>query len=249
MPPSHGAFAGEARPDGNAHVQAANDSTGPDASRVSTPENEFPVALGSFATTLIGSRSERTDNIRLAARALDGLVLAPGEVLSFNAVVGPRTLERGYRMAPVILREVRQLQTGGGICQVSSTLLAAGLLSGLTIVERHRHSAPVDYIELGEDATISWGVKDLKLRNDLEQRVRLTVEIVGGTLAVHFDGEQSLGASFELITEQREIPGDPSVGSEPGREIDVYRVRRAGDDAEDREFLYRDAYPPSRRAE
>lgn len=207
------------------------------------------MALGSFATTLIGSQPDRTENIRLAARALDGAILAPGEELSFNAAVGPRTLARGYRMAPVILRETRQLQAGGGICQVSSTLLAAGLLSGLTIVERHRHSSPVDYIALGEDATISWGVKDLKLRNDHEQRVRLKVEMVGGTLAARFEGESPIADTYELVTDEREIPGDPSVGSQPGREIDVYRVRRAGGEELDRELLYRDHYPPTRRIE
>lgn len=234
------------------HHSIAVPPTGAGRASVSDPpsvhhENEFPIALGSFATTLIGSLPERTANIRRAADALDSLVLAPGEVISFNAAVGPRTLARGYAMAPVILRETRQLQAGGGICQVSSTLLAAALLSGLTIVERHRHSNPVDYIALGEDATISWSVKDLKLRNDLEQRVRLRVELVGATLAARFEGEQPIGATFELATEERDIPGDPSVGSWPGREIDVYRIRKSGDEVLDREFLYRDRYPPTRR--
>jgi vancomycin resistance protein YoaR len=230
----------------NAAVAATADSG---TISVASFENEFPVTLGTFATTLIGSRIERTDNIRLAAEALHGVTLGPGEVLSFNAVVGPRTVARGYRPAPVILRETRQLQTGGGICQVSSTLLAAGLLSGLSIVERHRHSTPVDYIGLGEDATISWGVKDLKLRNDLAQRVRLVVEVVGSTLAVRVEGQDPLADSFELITEEREIPGDPSADSLPGREIDVYRIRLSGGQEVDREFLYRDRYAPARRPE
>jgi vancomycin resistance protein YoaR len=234
------------------HASFCSSPPDSDATSLGAPlpsENEFPVELGSFSTTLMGSRTERTENIRLAASALDGEMLAPGEVLSFNAVVGPRTLARGYRPAPVILRDTRQLQTGGGICQISSTLLAAGLLSGLTIVERHRHSAPVDYIALGEDATISWGVKDLKLRNDLEQRVRLRVLVVGGTLAVRFEGEEPLADSFELVTDEREIPGDPSAGSLPGREIDVYRIRRASGEERDRELLYRDRYPPTRPPE
>ena len=209
----------------------------------------FPVTLGTFSTTLIGSLPERTANIRLAARALDSLVLAPGEVLSFNVAVGPRTPARGYSQAPVILRETRQLQAGGGICQVSSTLLVAALVSGLGIVERHRHSTPVDYVALGEDATISWGAKDLRLRNDLAQRVRLRLEVVGATLAARIEAEEPLADSFELATEEREVPGEAAEGAAPGREIEVYRVRKAAGEELDRQFLYRDVYPPTRRRE
>ena len=217
--------------------------------KAAEPENEFPITLGSFATTLIGSFPARTDNVRLAAAALEGLVLEPGDVLSFNRAVGPRTRERGYQMAPVILRESRQLQAGGGVCQVSSTLFMAALLSGLSMDERYRHSSPVDYVPLGEDATIAWGVKDLKVRNDLEQRVRLRIEVVGSTLAARFEGEQPLAEAYEIATEEREIPGDPGVGSLPGREIEVYRVRKSGGEELGREFLFRDRYPPARSVE
>src|SRR5205085_1530624 len=117
---------------------------------------DFPVTLGSYSTTLVGSLPARTQNVRLAVAALDGATVAPGEVLSFNLQVGERSVARGYQPAPVILRETRQLQTGGGVCQVASTLFAAGLLAGLAVAERHRHSSPVDYIAPGEDATIAW---------------------------------------------------------------------------------------------
>ena len=228
--------------------QAANEPD-PRAVERLAPDNEFPITLGAFATTLIGSLPERTENVRLAAAALDGQVLEPGDVLSFNTAVGPRTLERGYRMAPVILRESRQLQPGGGVCQMSSTVFVAALLSGLSIVERHRHSTPVDYIPLGEDATIAWGVKDLQVRNDLEQRVRLRAEVVGATLAARFEGEEPLAEAYELATEEREVPGDPGVGSLSGREVEVYRVRRSGGEELGREYLFRDRYPPARPAD
>jgi len=209
-------------------------------------ENEFPIALGSFSTTLIGSLPARSQNIALAAAAIDGAVLAPGDVFSFNDAVGARTRERGYQMAPVILHETRQLQAGGGVCQVSSTLFVAALVSGLAAVERHRHSSPVDYIPLGEDATISWGVKDLKLRNDLEQRVRIRVEVVGSTLTARFEGETPVESAYDLVTDESEIPGEPGLGSAPGREIDVYRVRSVAGREEGRELLHRDVYPPAR---
>ena len=208
-------------------------------------EHRFPVELGSFSTTLLGSNPARTHNIRLAAAALDGAVLEPGAELSFNQRVGTRTSERGYLVAPVILREERQLQLGGGICQVASTVFDAGLLAGLTPVERHRHSSPVDYIALGQDATIAWGFKDLKLRNDSEQTVRLTVRIVGSTLLARVDGESPGERRYELVTEERDVP--PATDANlPGHEIELYRVALRDGQEVEREFVHRDLYPSAR---
>jgi vancomycin resistance protein YoaR len=209
-------------------------------------DEEFPVLLGSFTTTLHGSRAERTANIVLAAEALDGAVIAPGEVLSFNQVVGPRTPERGYQSAPVILHETRQLQAGGGVCQVASTIFAAGMLAGLSTVERWRHSSPVDYIALGEDATIAWGAKDLRLRNDLAQRIRVRVRVTGTTLSARIEGETAEPVGYDLETVERELPADAGAdAAQPGREIELYRVRR-GAGGESRELVHRDVFPPSR---
>jgi hypothetical protein len=204
----------------------------------------FPISLGSFSTTLIGSLPARTDNIRLAARSLDGTVLEPGEVLSFNARVGPRSAERGYQPAPVILREVRDVQIGGGVCQVASTLFDAALLAGLRAVERHRHSSPVDYVPLAQDATIVFGAKDLRLRNALDQRVRLRVDVLGTTLTVHVEGEEPPAAEFELETLEHESPVGPD-GARPGHEVELYRVRRAEGGEVSRELVHRDFYPPA----
>jgi hypothetical protein len=210
--------------------------------------DDRPVVLGSFSTTLVGSLPARTQNVRLAVAALDGATLAPGEVLSFNAAVGPRSTERGYQSAPVILRESRQIQTGGGVCQLASTLFVAALLSGWWPEERWRHSSPVDYIPTGEDATISWGAKDLKLRNDLDQRCRVRAQIVGSTLTVWVEGERALDEEFDLETV--ELESDGSGGPAAGREIELYRVRRDQDRELERALVHRDLYPPTQvRAE
>jgi len=227
-----------------AAVMADPGAPAPPAPR-SPDEDAFSVPLASFATTLIGSTPARTANLRLAVAALDGNVIAPGEELSFNAVVGNRTVERGYQEAPVILRETRQVQTGGGICQVATNLFVAGLLAGLTPVERHRHSSPVDYVATGEDATIAWGAKDLKLRNDWPQAVRLRVEIVGRTLTARFEAAEPTGERFELEREERELPAASGDGT-PGREIELFRVRHTAEGSLQREFVLRDVYPPSR---
>ena len=208
--------------------------------------DEFPVTLGSFTTTLIGSLPERTHNLRVAVQALDGTVLRPGEELSFNRCVGPRTAERGYGPAPVILRETRQVQVGGGVCQAATTLFDAALLAGLGVVERHRHSSPVDYVAPGEDATIAWGAKDLRLRNDLDQDVRLRIEVLGSTLVARVEGGEETGDAFELETVERESPAPDDVAGLPGRDVELYRVRSSGGQEVEREFVHRDHYPPSR---
>src|SRR5262245_5761306 len=224
------------RPAAAAAAEVASSVTAEDAP-TAPAENEFPVTLGSFSTTLVGSLPARTHNVRLACAALDRAVLEPGDVLSFNRTVGPRTSERGYAMAPVILREARQLQLGGGICQVASTVFVAALVSGLSPVERHRHSNPVDYIPLGQDATVSWAVKDLRMRNDLDQRVRMRVEVLGSTLTVRFEGETQAEDSYELESEVRE--SDDALAGAPGREIELYRIRRVAGEERGRELMHR----------
>lgn len=208
---------------------------------------DFPVVLGSFSTTLLGSLPARTQNIRLAAAKLDRQVLEPGAELSFNATVGPRTTERGYAIAPVILREQRQLQLGGGICQVASTVFDAALIAGLTPVERYRHSSPVDYVALGEDATIAWGYKDLKLRNDGDAPVRLRVEIVGGTLLARFEGGSESESRYDLVAAERDVPASTDANL-PGHEVELYRVRLVDGREVERELLHRDLYPSARMA-
>ncbi len=211
------------------------------------PIEEFPVSLARFTTSLLGSSDARLDNIRLAIDALDGRVLEPGEVLSFNEIVGPRTIERGYQLAPAILHEERQIQIGGGICQPASTLFVAGLLSGLSVVERWRHSSPIDYIALGHDAAIAWGAKDLRLRNDLDQRVRVRFIWSGATLSADVQGEHAPPERYELRTEEHEAPADAGLPAAlPGREIELYRVLLQNGEEAARELVLRDVYPPTR---
>ncbi|HID06307.1 MAG TPA: hypothetical protein EYP10_04080, partial [Armatimonadetes bacterium] len=121
--------------------------------------------LADFATRFNPRKRTRTHNIRIAARALDHVLIHPGEVFSYNACVGPRVPQRGYRIAPVFVRGQLSTDYGGGVCQVATTLFNAALLSGMEIVERHRHSRLVDYVPVGRDAAVVYGKLDLKFRN------------------------------------------------------------------------------------
>src|SRR3990172_8299855 len=88
----------------------------------------------------------RNHNIALAAGKLRGVLILPGEVLSYNQTVGPRTPELGYLPAPVLLNNILVPGDGGGVCQVSSTLFNVALLADLAILERHDHTPPVAYL-------------------------------------------------------------------------------------------------------
>jgi vancomycin resistance protein YoaR len=111
-------------------------------------------------------------------------------MMSFNDVVGPRTRERGFALAPEILGDEMQMGYGGGTCQASSTLHVAALFGALEIVERQAHSRPSSYTQMGLDATVSYPRSDLKIRNPLPYPVLIhaflprpsavRVEILGG---------------------------------------------------------------------
>jgi vancomycin resistance protein YoaR len=121
--------------------------------------------LASYETDFSKKPRSRIPNIRLGASLLNGVVIGPGEVMSFNRVVGPRTVERGFRDAPVIVADELEQGLGGGICQVASTFFAAAMLGGLEIVSRRSHSRPSGYAPLGLDAVVIYPEVDLRVRN------------------------------------------------------------------------------------
>ena len=124
-------------------------------------------------TSLSGSSDNRLSNVRKACGLLDGIVLIPGQTLSFNDTLGERTDVNGWLPATAYANgEVRQ-EYGGGICQVSSTLYNAVLYANLEIVERACHQFQVGYLPWGMDATVSWGWPDFKFRNDAEYPVKI----------------------------------------------------------------------------
>ena len=124
-------------------------------------------------TTYFGSTNNRVSNLKKACDILNGIVLMPGEVFSYNDALGERTAEAGWLPAPAYANgEVRQ-ENGGGICQVSSTLYNAALYANLQILERECHQFQVTYLPWGMDATVSWGWPDLKFRNDKDYPIKI----------------------------------------------------------------------------
>ncbi|REK58452.1 MAG: hypothetical protein C6W55_03305 [Thermobacillus sp.] len=140
--------------------------------------------IGRYVTYYNPRNRNRSHNIELASAALDSTVVFPGETFSFNRTIGKRTVERGYRQAPVIVRGELSEGVGGGICQVSSTLFNAVDNAGLEIVERYAHSRHVAYVPPGRDATVSWYGPDFAFRNTLNQPVLIRAYAARGTMRV-----------------------------------------------------------------
>ncbi|MDF2718663.1 MAG: hypothetical protein K0R28_5588 [Paenibacillus sp.] len=113
--------------------------------------------IGQYVTYYNTGNKNRSHNLALASKTINNHVVFPGEVFSFNLVVGRRTEDRGYLRAPIIVRGELSEGIGGGICQVSSTLFNATDRAGLQIIQRYSHSRDVPYVLPGRDATVSWG--------------------------------------------------------------------------------------------
>ena len=211
--------------------------------------------LSSFTTYFDGGNAPRAHNIRLAAGALNGCTLAPGEGFSFNAATGARTVARGYREAPVILDGEYTPGVGGGVCQVSTTLYNAALLAGLTVTECHPHSLPVGYVEPSFDAMVSGSRCDLKLRNDLGGKVYFVFRVQGNALCVRVYGRHSaVTFARESVTTGTIEPPPPKVRKgaaeselregKAGVTSEGYLVRYNGGVPVSRTLLRKDRYAP-----
>jgi len=154
--------------------------------------------ISQYSTRFDAGQAGRTYNIRVAAAALDGQLIAPGDVFSFNRVVGPRSSEAGYKSANVIINNELVPGLGGGVCQVSSTLYNAVLLANLKIVERTNHSLPVSYVPIGRDATVVYGAVDFKFTNNTDFYIYMKSEVTGNNLTVKLYGNTEKTPRVEL---------------------------------------------------
>lgn len=167
-------------------------------------EAEAGVPTLSLFATQFDPIDGRTTNITVAAGKINGHVIEPGAVFSFNDVVGIRTAKAGYVNAPVLLQGRRTDDLGGGVCQVSSTLHAAAIQGGMIIVERRPHSLVPKYIEPGYDATVAFpasceikdapcGKLDLKIKNPFSFPITIHAEVVAGA-TMSFPSEEGTEA-------------------------------------------------------
>jgi vancomycin resistance protein YoaR len=236
----------------------------PSASSEEVAKIDTTTVVSRFETRYgeLGDQRGRAQNIRRAASQMEGLVLMPGETVSFNVNVGPRSEDNGFATAPEIYKGEMREGIGGGTCQVSGTLHAAAYLAGIEIVERSPHSRPSGYIRTGLDATVVFPTVDLKLRNPYDFPMVVHAVANKGALVFELLGREK-PAKVELSTTtvgtsdyKRKIEEDAGVGEgkmvlkQRGiRGVSVRKTRTIhainGLGAQDRVEVTTDVYPPT----
>jgi vancomycin resistance protein YoaR len=146
---------------------------------------------GAFTTYYLEQSKERASNIALATATISGTLVLPNEEFSFNKVVGERTEKRGYKIAKVIKGDSFVDGVGGGVCQVSTTLYNAVLLSGLEVKEVHRHTLAVGYVKKSFDAMVSYNFADLKFINTTAKPILIVGWAGGGAVKFAIYGTKS----------------------------------------------------------
>ncbi|MFL5954838.1 MAG: VanW family protein [Gaiellaceae bacterium] len=144
--------------------------------------------LVSFTTDMGVSSSNRVHNVHLMADFIDGTLIKPGEVFSFNRVVGPRTSERGFLEGQMIVGSLVLPSIGGGVCQTATTLFNNAFELGLPILARTNHNLYLSHYPLGRDATVSWGGPDFEFKNDLKHGLLIKTSYTDATLTFTFYG-------------------------------------------------------------
>lgn len=222
---------------------------------------DISVVLGSFETPYQtnATAADRTHNLKVGATAIDGTVLLPGEVFSFNEVVGERSAEAGYRYGTGISAGQLVDVLGGGICQVSSTIYGAAFFSGVELVRSRPHSRPSSYVDMGLDSTVVWPSVDMKFRNDYDFPVVLHMTVSSGKVRaevlgprrpyqVAFERELDEMLAFKTVIrdDSRLLAGHTRLAQRGRRGFKVKRFRQfiqGGDVVKDETWEL--TYPPT----
>lgn len=181
------------------------------------------VKKSSFTTTFFNSSPNRCYNVALAAKAIDGLTVAPCEEFSFNKTVGERSEQNGYKNAKIILDGSYVDGVGGGVCQVSTTLYNALLLAGF-IPKASQHTLVSSYVMAGFDAMVSYGSTDLTFVNDTDHNVYIQAKTQGKTITFTIYGE----------------PNEYEIKRENVEERDPFAVKEIVDKLKYPELVYED---------
>ena len=153
--------------------------------------------MATFTTS--DTNNVRLVNMGIAARDLNGALILPGETFSFNDRVGDSTPDKGYLQSYAYVNNQSVLDYGGGVCQLSTTLYGALLRADIMPTERQPHMMPIWYVPIGLDATVYYGVVDLKFENTYDAPVYIESYMNGESLTVNIYGDKSLmnGLTYE----------------------------------------------------
>ncbi len=173
----------------------------PEVSTEQLQQKLFADVLSEKSTSLAGSTSARINNITLAANALNGTIIQPGDEFDYNTTVGQRTEAKGYQGAGAYENGKHVTSIGGGICQDSSTLYYCALYANLQITVRYNHYFLVTYLPRGLDATVSWGGPDFRFRNNRDYPIKIEAYVSGGYLTVRLLGTDVDGSYVQITSD------------------------------------------------
>lgn len=150
---------------------------------------DTPQMMAAYRTVLKDPLPGEEENVHLAARMLCGIVVKPGKIFSQNNSIGPYIESRGFKKGPTYAGTTLITTIGGGVCKIASTLYNVAVLSNLSIAERYNHTMPVPYVPYGQDATVSYGVKDFKFKNNTDAPIFIWAQGIDNTLYIAFYGK------------------------------------------------------------
>lgn len=190
----------------------------------------FPDQLSTFTTRFDESDRDRSTNLRIACSKINGKVLMPGEIFSYNKTLGARTAAAGFKNGKVYEGGEVVDGIGGGICQISSTLYNAVVMANLQTVERRNHQFVTSYVGPGRDATVVYGAIDFKFKNTRKYPVRLKASAVNGIATVTIYGikeENEYTFKFETRTVDT-IPTTTTYEEDATLPVGTEKVKRKG---------------------
>ena len=166
----------------------------------------FSDLLGRFETSYDLENKSHERNMEIVLRNMNNRVVLKGEYFSFNATVGERKIERGFKEGPIVVRGKVTQGLAGGICQVTSTLYNAILLSNLKVIERKKHPKAQEYVPIGRDATVYFGLIDLVFRNNRKSPVMLKTKIDKGkgNIIIEIWGKNIENINVKIKTTRKE---------------------------------------------
>lgn len=199
-------------------------------------QGAFPDLLSTFTTYYGTADANRNTNIALAARSINSVVLMPGEVFSYNTLIGDCSPKRGYKAATIYLNGELSTGIGGGICQVSTTLYNAVLRANLEIVQRRNHSLGVTYVPAGQDAMVSIGTSDFQFKNNRNYPVKVVAYTGTGNVTCQVYGLKQ-ETEYEVKLQSRTIEKN-----EQKYKVETYKVLYLNGKEVSRTWLSTDTY-------
>ena len=222
-------------------------------------EEAFPDLISTYTTRYDASNYNRSNNLSIAVKKVNGTVLMPGETFSYNKVVGERTIAAGYREAGAYAGGKVIQSVGGGICQISSTLYNTALLANLEIVDRSNHQFETGYVAASRDATVAWPSLDFKFKNTRKYPIKIVASAKSGVAKISIYGIKE-ETEYEVVIQSKVLSYIPNTTKyiedsslEEGKEVveqsghngcqsEAYRILKLNGKVVSKTLLSRDTY-------